>query len=207
MAEPVPDVDADVDEYEEEDEDADADADADADEAEVVSENSDPVCEIIKARDEDKMAKLVLNSIPGGESSDAIHFLQMVIDKISSEDKKAKSSTDTPGSKSESINSKEKSQSFFTNDKLDHGIITLALQFPDDTYFTAYVIGLRGQVVLNIGKRTGTRIKVENEGVRGNDNLRHIFIMGPLKGTIRAYQVRNIPRFLETEFFRMICLT
>lgn len=160
-------------------------------ESDDISETPDAVCEIIKARDEDKMARLVLDSIPGGESSDAIKFLQNVIAKINSDQKKTRISADTSGSKTDSrnTNSKDQSPSFFMNDNVDHSIITLALQFPDETYFTAYVIGLRGQVVLNIGKRTGTRIKVENEGVRGNDNLRHIFIMGPLKGTIRAYQV------------------
>ena len=160
-------------------------------EADDMSETPDAVCEIIRARDEDKMAKLVLDSIPGGESLDAINFLQNVIGKINSDHKKAIIAADTSGSKTDSsnTNSKEQSPSFFMNDNVDRGIITLALQFPDDTCFTAYVIGLRGQVVLNIGKRTGTRIKIENEGVRGNDNLRHIFIMGPLKGTIRAYQV------------------
>lgn len=154
----------------------------------------------IKENDKDAMANYILDEIPDGDASAAISFLEGVIEciKITRSIKKPRVS-DTSTVVTESAKSapakegvKDAFSAFYLNDGLDHNIITLGLQFPDDPYFTAYVIGLRGQNVLTIGKKTGTRIKVENEGTRGDDQLRHIFIMGPLKGCIRAYHVSSV---------------
>ena len=165
--------------------------------------------EHIKENDQDAMAKFILDEIPDGDASAAISFLEGVIECIRvtrsikkqrvsdtstviTETTKNAPSKEKDGEKdSAKDGAKDPFTSFYLNDNLDHIIITLGLQFPDDPYLTAYVIGLRGQNVLTIGKKTGTRIKVENEGTRGDDQLRHIFIMGPLKGCIRAYHVSS----------------
>lgn len=157
----------------------------------------DAATDYIQRTDKAAMAKFVMDVIPGGDSTAAVDFLEGVIDCIrdSSPNKRSKVSdaSDNADGDAEKNTVKDAAKdvftSFYVGDSLDHNVITLGLQFPDDTYFTAYVIGLRGQNVLTIGKKTGTRIKVENEGTRGDDHCRHIFIMGPLKGTIRAYHV------------------
>lgn len=156
--------------------------------------------EHIRENDKDAMAKYILEEIPDGDASAAISFLEGVIEciQVTRSIKKQRVSdtntnvTDTAKSAPSKDGSKDPFTSFYLGDNLDHMIITLGLQFPDDPYLTAYVIGLRGQNVLTIGKKTGTRIKVENEGTRGDDQLRHIFIMGPLKGCIRAYHVSSL---------------
>ena len=160
----------------------------------------DAATDYIQRRDKVAMAKFILDVIPGGDSTVAVDFLEGVIDcmRDSLPNKRSKVSDAAESADGDAEKnivkdaSKDVFTSFYVGDTLDHNIITLALQFPDDQYFTAYVIGLRGQNVLNIGKKTGTRIKVENEGTRGEDHCRHIFIMGPLKGTIRAYHVSAI---------------
>jgi hypothetical protein len=164
--------------------------------------------EYIRENDKDAMAKFILDEIPDGDASAAISFLEGVIECIqvtrSIKKQRVSDTTTVATDTTKSVPSKDVAKdstkdgskdlftSFYLNDNLDHIIITLGLQFPDDPYLTAYVIGLRGQNVLTIGKKTGTRIKVENEGTRGDDQLRHIFIMGPLKGCIRAYHVSSL---------------
>mmetsp|Transcript_24426 Transcript_24426/g.23468 ORF Transcript_24426/g.23468 Transcript_24426/m.23468 type:complete len:449 (+) Transcript_24426:207-1553(+) len=79
--------------------------------------------------------------------------------------------------------------SFILNDTIDDSVVTLALQVPEDMHLTAYIIGPKGVNVINIGKISGTKVQIERVGARGADQYRHMFIMGPLKGVLHAYQL------------------
>ena len=139
--------------------------------------------DFIKSNDHEAISKFVLGLMPSGNASDAIEFLERVIGSLrnQSSNKKARTSVDTP------LAHDMKSVStipFLLRDAVDQTKVTLALQFPSESHLVAYLIGTKGQNVISIGRKTGTRVQIENEGVRGPDEHRHVFFMGTLTGAI-----------------------
>lgn len=144
----------------------------------------------VKSNDHEAIGKFVLGLMPNRNGSEAIEFLERVIGSLrnQSSNKKARISVDTP------ITNDMKSSStipFLLRDTVDQTKVTLALQFPSESYLIAYLIGAKGQSVISIGRKTGTRVQIENQGVRGPDEHRHVFIMGTLTGAIKAYKARD----------------
>lgn len=146
--------------------------------------------EIIISGDHEAMGKFVLGVMPSGEACDAIEFLERAISSLrnSLSNKRARPHADS------SLSNDTKSVvniPFLLRDATDQTKITLALQFPSESLLIAYMIGAKGQNVITVGRKTGTRVQIENQGLRSPDEHRHVFIMGAITGVIKAYKVRN----------------
>jgi hypothetical protein len=186
--------------------------------------------EIISARNHAEMAKFVLDSIPGGVVTKAIEFLEGVINHINktTPNKKLKSEetvqpvvkpSTQPAAKPSVVVNKpivnippivnkkveipvnDPYTSFLVNDSIDMNNVTLTVQIPDDTILLAYIIGASGANVISIGKKSFTRIQIEKPGDRGSDQKRHLFIMGSVKGVIKAYQLLQEHLILKGDKF------
>ena len=150
----------------------------------------------IRTKNYGEVGNLFVRALPDGS---AVEFLENVLSTLPRNGglvhKKARISTG--GSTSASTGSAEalnanleaESSKFVLDDTVDDMSITLALQIPEDMNLMAYIIGPKGINVINIGKLSGTKIQLEKVGARGTDQFRHIFMMGPLKCVLRAYQV------------------
>ena len=155
---------------------------------------SDDINELIRVRNYAEVGNFFLRALP---DANAVEFLENVIGCLNGgpSHKKAKISSGNTASAATSssdtlkTNSDFSSSKFVLNDAVDDSSITLALQFPEDMQLMAYIIGSKGINVINIGKSSGTKIQLEKVGARGTDQHRHVFLMGPLKGVLKAYQV------------------
>lgn len=147
---------------------------------------TDSLDSLIQSRNYAEVGNFFTRALPGGN---AIEFLEKVIESLNgglSHKKSKQSSTEVAN-----VAPKDVKTSYILNDAVDEVSITLAVQIPEDMNLIAYIIGAKGINVMNIGKSSGTKIQVEKVNTRGADQYRHVFIMGPLKNVLRAYQVRR----------------
>ena len=150
--------------------------------------------DLMRSKNYVEVGNFFVRALPDGN---AVEFLENVLHSLNGglSHKKARLSTGTNNSattgSSDAFNTNLDAEraKFILNDSIDDMPITLALQMPEDMNLMAYIIGSKGINVINIGKVSGTKIQLEKVNARGTDQFRHIFIMGPLKCAIRAYQV------------------
>ena len=168
--------------------------------------DSDDISELIRTRNYAEVGNYFMRALP---DANAVEFLENVIGCLNGGllHKRAKTSSGTPNasvitrSSTETLktNSDFSSSKFVLNDAVDDLVITLALQMPEDMNLMAYIIGSKGINVINIGKQSGTKIQLEKVGARGTDQYRHVFLMGPLKGVLKAYQLLQAHLEQKTE--------
>lgn len=147
--------------------------------------------DLIRSKNYVEVGNFFVRALPDGS---AVEFLENVLNSLNGGlcHKKARLSTGTNNSATAGSFNADldvESAKFVLNDAIDDMSVTLALQMPEDMNLMAYIIGSKGINVINIGKSSGTKIQLEKVGARGTDQFRHIFIMGPLKCAVRAYQV------------------
>ena len=152
----------------------------------------DSFLESVRSNDHDSITKLILSSIPSGDTTRVIELLERVISKLKGSESNKRARPVTSASASEEGKALTSSVPFLLHDEIDHAPITLALQFPGESNLMAYMIGTKGNNVITFGRKTDTRMQIEAPDARGPDGHRHVFIRGALGGVVRAYKVSNL---------------
>jgi hypothetical protein len=144
--------------------------------------------EYVRTNNYTEVAKLFAQSAPEGNVALAVEFLERVIGTLDGGSSHKKTRIDTY-SEGAPVVMKDIDTSFIIDDAIDDNMVTLALQIPEDMNLIAFIIGPKGINVIQIGKTSGTKVQIEKVGQRGADQYRHVFLMGPLKGVLHAYQL------------------